>query len=1100
MYRLQDRRGAECDPDSDKPCCADHFGWCGNGHDYCNCPDCTDYRIVKILSTSEGACVVTAVGGFLKKVCSYNKNKSGYNYACPHSNVNYEIHFQFNSRSFSFVIHSVTSVCEEDPLSYQACGFNTRVTNTNHVLCQGYFCYKDPTTYRFERCDDCSADEKVCSPSGEHDHTVSSVSKLSRCDGKCDDWLCEDESECNNYRYGVHCTFRERDMYVPIQGVCDGWAICDGNEDEADCNVTEQTPSSCVHYGRSAMVGESVTVPILNYTRCGVFDVSPYCLNFLDQTNCSDSTRVGGYCYVNGFLSSVSKNVICHDYNTQGSSSVQICDDGMENTCVSPSVSKSCRVHKHKMCDGKFDCIDKSDETDDMCKTMTTKHTCKRGFGTHVTLRYPSLPLPVSWIMDGQVDCLDGLDEGLSEGWSFCGDTDSGTFRVKLEHDQVCQDVFLCPGSNRSYVHLDLLCDGVESCGTENEVCAIARDFPPINTSALYSGAHKDVCRSIFIPSGNPCVIKEFPIPSVDVFGVDKIKVNVPTSKVDCSNIFGELYVFLSCMDLCLNSSCPLENALPLLHDSCPGQYPGRTFTLANNSYLTFVTDTNPEGLYQQNYFQCHNGGCVQYHQVCDLIDDCGDFSDEINCTNHRVCADTMFSSKMQLISVSQTCDGIYDCYDLSDECNEDCGREILGSWVLACVCWLMGVLAILFNAVAMIRTIVSLKDNQSMTLLALFNKSLVTLISIGDLLVGVYLILLSVYDSIVFGGEFCRHQAEWLTSSACSSLGVLSTTGSQLSLFSMAALSIVRFVALLKPSLSTSHQINVKTLLKILPTIIIITVTSLLVALIPLAPSLEDYFVQGMFYDGPSYKIFTGFQNKAKHLQVLQAYYKTSNISADLTWSEIGSLVDGMFSQHYGRLERSAVHFYGNDGVCLFKYFVRSDDPRRSRDTLKVVTTHGNEMVWLMLLLNFLCFVVITVLYILISIKTRRSSEGRGQYHGLDQERKSRLLQRRITILIATDFLCWIPFIIISSLHNLSLIDATYWYVPFAMTVLPLNSVLNPLIYDTTVQDFMRRRWVILRVSFKRNDSTKGIRIAEGETAAGEYIGMGTMQTVVQE
>ncbi|CAL4151692.1 unnamed protein product, partial [Meganyctiphanes norvegica] len=41
-------RVAECDPRSDKPCCS-AWGYCGsgmdgNGHQYCNCPTCTDHR------------------------------------------------------------------------------------------------------------------------------------------------------------------------------------------------------------------------------------------------------------------------------------------------------------------------------------------------------------------------------------------------------------------------------------------------------------------------------------------------------------------------------------------------------------------------------------------------------------------------------------------------------------------------------------------------------------------------------------------------------------------------------------------------------------------------------------------------------------------------------------------------------------------------------------------------------------------------------------------------------------------------------------------------------------------------------------------------
>ena len=47
------------------------------------------------------------------------------------------------------------------------------------------------------------------------------------------------------------------------------------------------------------------------------------------------------------------------------------------------------------------------------------------------------------------------------------------------------------------------------------------------------------------------------------------------------------------------------------------------------------------------------------------------------------------------------------------------------------------------------------------------------------------------------------------------------------------------------------------------------------------------------------------------------------------LDWDLLNNLVDGMFSGDYGKIVRNKVHFYGNDGVCLFKYFVKSDDPQ---------------------------------------------------------------------------------------------------------------------------------------------------------------------------
>ena len=43
--------------------------------------------------------------------------------------------------------------------------------------------------------------------------------------------------------------------------------------------------------------------------------------------------------------------------------------------------------------------------------------------------------------------------------------------------------------------------------------------------------------------------------------------------------------------------------------------------------------------------------------------------------------------------------------------------------------------------------------------------------------------------------------------------------------------------------------------------------------------------------------------------------------------------------------------------------------------------------------------------------------------------------------------------------MHNLGFFDATEWYVTYAMIALPLNSVINPLIYEKTLAEFLGRR-----------------------------------------
>ena len=260
---------------------------------------------------------------------------------------------------------------------------------------------------------------------------------------------------------------------------------------------------------------------------------------------------------------------------------------------------------------------------------------------------------------------------------------------------------------------------------------------------------------------------------------------------------------------------------------------------------------------------------------------------------------------------------------------------------------------------------------------------------------------------------------------------------------------------------------VNKKAVTRVISLALTIILSSLAIAIIPLIPSLEDYFVQGMYYD-PAYKVFIGFPNKERHINVLEAYYgfnKTdSGIKSDMSWKEIGEKVDGMFTQDYGTLSRKPVHFYGNDGVCLFKYFVRTDDARRSRQTsasdtdVAMIFSQNDPVVWTMLVLNMICFIVMTVCYVKITWNTSKSTQSSGQCDNPERLRENRAMQRRITIIIGTDFLCWVPFIIVSGLHNLGKIDATFWYTSFAMIVLPLNSIINPLIYDKRLVALLKK------------------------------------------
>ena len=971
--------------------------------------------------------------GFLKYIC----HEGSTNYTkCPYS----EEYYTFTSiRSPLNEKMGFNATCSNDTYFYQSCDkrlypFVLEMKSDGQTLCGRFQCQQvrnkqDISLYSFWLV----YEEKSCD--GENDCQNTDLDEIIDCkDEDC-------TGECNGVRActGNSCANKTDERNVKPERLdcsnksCAPINDCDANDDKKNCTKIESHEPSCEDEKSSVVRG---------YFECFVSRKSNCCTNLIrSQTNCPDDKSVGAACDINGHLTSISENMICSPVGLEIAGNCTTCDDGIEKNCNKPSVS--CYLHKHRLCDGNSDCKDESDETNSICRSIT-EGTCKRRVG-YADMRAKEQEIPLAWLRDGVKDCTDGSDEWGE--WLSCGSEKSLRFKAK---NQTCENVYICQSGEPGFVELSELCDGIETCGNENEVCGASRKKEKLETSVVSMTIEDGLTKKLaFCVNGLqnslnqshnlPCITEYFVFPDHEFYGVStKTKLILPEHAQNCDHMYGEQYVYTSCTGKCTHSVCPLKT-IPR-YEVCPGQFPKRVGTLANNKYLAFFTVSRRK-TYTNRYFVCEDKQtCLDYSQVCDLVKDCSDGSDEKYCTNHFEC-----KSSGSYIPKTSECDGVFDCKDLSDECNQRCTKKILQGDILKVFSWLIGVLAALANMIILLRHAIGLKRSRNAVVLV--NKSLMILISFGDFLIGFYLITISLYETLIYRNEYCKKQIEWITSLPCSMIGVFSTIGSQISLFSMTGLSIVRiYVIWTSRSRSTSSRISITNSLIIAGIVISVILVSVATAVTPIMGRFEDFFVNGIRFRD-ELKIFIGTPKKETVLSVLGAYHGRMTKKTNPSWKRILGMVNEIFSHDFNYTDHTTevkkVHFYGNDGVCLFKYFVDGDDPQKI-------------YVWSILAINFSCFLFISVSYLLIYLITSQSSNATGNQN---ESRRMNSMNRKIAFIITTDFCCWIPFIIVCALHSFEVVDATPWYALFSMIILPMNSLINPFLYDNFLVGGIRKR-----------------------------------------
>ena len=722
-------------------------------------------------------------------------------------------------------------------------------------------------------------------------------------------------------------TTREKQVYIEPHMICDKVSHCDDGEDESDCGEEADEVEFCT----STIYDDNENWPdqdednenlqnqkeientlgekgdddweirtIIPIQKCSVPNFNSdgnivLCDDLTDQLNCPDDTKNGLTCtgyrhqesitlskyLVNCQIRQHVKNLL-EDYIEQDDHE-PICDDSIDDKCN--DLGYGCIVHKHKMCDEQVDCSQtKKDETNDICKDMEDVMCVRRVGGLNRTI-------PSKWVKDGIKDCQDGVDEDKEfwkehrKNYTICGDpTDWSSIRSKNCSNE---KYYFCSNNTKEMISFDKLCDRIPSCGAEERVCRVAQDQEVLQTSVLTKSHRQqaDFLRSIprtsyCLPGlydiaylNRECIMNEISVfPSDEhVFGVFQHRTYMPNKTLDCRFLFGTQYLTTSCSNMCTdkNTTCVLK---PLKCNSCVDQIgqSDRIHTLVTPQfgapYLTLVEKIG-DFYTVPTLFECKSGECIDFNKVCNLANDCGDWSDELGCQNQFSCG-----KNGNRIPWNRYCDGKFDCQDHADECGEDCHQfhGVIEESHLVVFSWTFGFLATFLNIITMVAT--SFQIYRETSLVKMMNLTMVLLIGLGDMCVGAYLMAISVVNYQYQHGDvtFCQDYYRWLTSNTCSAVGVLNTFGSQLSLYSMTVLSVFRVFCVKSSSLRGNISWKGKTAIALVCLGLIFTAS--VISFIPLFPQLEDYFVNGLAYFGNP--MFIGSHNKEKHIAVLREHY----------------------------------------------------------------------------------------------------------------------------------------------------------------------------------------------------------------------------------
>ncbi|XP_038050248.1 CUB and sushi domain-containing protein 3-like [Patiria miniata] len=320
---------------------------------------------------------------------------------------------------------------------------------------------------------------------------------------------------------------------------------------------------------------------------------------------------------------------------------------------------------------------------------------------------------------------------------------------------------------------------------------------------------------------------------------------------------------------------------------------------------------------------------------------------------------------------------------------------------------WILGISALVGNFGIMIWRFREKNSKASRQV----HSFLVFNLAVSDFFMGVYMLIIAAAD-VHYGDEYFMRASEWRSTVACKVASALSILSSEASVFIVTVITIDRFLCILFP-FSQFHLRRHSSRV----VLFIVWFVAISVSLIPTLLADEESNVYGLSDVCIGLPLQTRATDFASTTQDIESPFSNETFDIPVALNYQPSWVF------------SIVLFLG---------------------------------------VNFVCFLVILVCYVVIFIQVQLSLKQVNRHIHRHEEIK---MAGKMAIIVGTDLVCWLPIIIMGILAQSGVVtipvEMYAWIVVF---ILPINSSLNPYLYTISSCVADRKRENMSTATTKRN------------------------------